>query len=53
MFSGSNLFYNFFRPPSDSFRVTFTEILFSQKFLNGDILGNDFIFAEDGGYIIQ
>ena len=48
MFSGSNVFFNFF---SDSFRVTFAEILFSQQFLNCDILGNDLIFAEDGGYV--
>ena len=49
MFSGSNVFFNFFH---DSFSVTFTETLFSQQFLNRDILWNDLIFAEDGGYII-
>ena len=49
MFSGSNVVFNFFH---DSFSVTFTETLFSQQFLNRDILWNDLIFAEDGGYII-
>ena len=49
MFSGSNVFFNFF---CDSFRATFTEILFSQPFFNGSILGKNLIFANDGGYII-
>ena len=49
MFSGSNVFFNFF---DDSFSVTFTETLFSQQFLNRDMLWSDLIFAEDGGYII-
>ena len=36
----------------DSYRIIFTEILFSQQILNGDILGN-LIFTEVGRYIIQ
>ena len=50
MFSGSNGFFNFF---SDSFRVTFIKILFSQQFLNCDILGNDLIFVEDARYPLK
>ena len=49
MFSESNVFFNFFH---DSFRATFNETFFSQQFLNREILWNDRIFAEDGGYII-
>ena len=47
MFSGSTIFSSFF---SDCFILTFAEILFSQQFLNCQILEKD-IFAEDVGYI--
>lgn len=51
MLTEGNVFYNVI---FDNLRSHFYGILFSQRFLSGDILGKTlFIFAEDGGCIIQ